>query len=447
MKKAIFSIVAKNYLPMANALGDSSKRVHPDIPFFVIVADPEDGMIVFEEQQYPIVPATALGIDRLEEMAFKYNVTEFCTALKPFSFDYFFRQGFEKVIYFDPDIYVFSSLDAIFEQLRLSSIVVTPHVCTLQKEYTGLVPEGMLMHTGIFNFGFCAISNSTNGRRIVEWWETRLIDQCYADKIDGLHTDQKWMDFMPSMIEDLYIERGLGYNVAIWNCHERQIKIRDNQFYVFNRINGSGLMPLVFFHYSNFIFDKATDISLFRPKYIQKFPDVDPVGDYYAERLANQNISDHIKLHTYYYDRFNNGIPINYFHRRLFRQLINSGYTFNNPFFTENSDSFYTLLKKNGLVNTSAGQISRKQNEMNFAGFDRKLMYVQMIAKIIMRIIGIDRYALLCKFAQRFVRPENQTFLINEVGNKIPFYNENRYINWQVTEKNVNRSILEKAQS
>ncbi|QJW88306.1 hypothetical protein HNV11_02410 [Spirosoma taeanense] len=438
MRKAVFSIVAKNYIPMANALGDSIKAQHPDVPFYIVVADQEDGVIRFDEQRYPVVQASQLGIDRagsgqLAEMAFKYNVTEFCTALKPFAFDFFFEQGFEQVIYFDPDIYVFASLDAIFDRLNQASVVVTPHVCTMQSQYTGLVPEGMLMHVGIFNFGFCAIASSANGRRVVEWWKIRLKDQCYADKIDGLHTDQKWMDFLPSLIEDLHIERGLGYNLAIWNWHERRIEAHNDAFWVVNRLDGTGLMPLVFFHYSNFLFSQAADRDKFRPKYIQKFPDVYAAGDYYANQLAREAIGEYSRLYTYTYATFDNGTPISHFHRRLFRRLLESGYLFAEPFRTGTAGSFYDLLKKNNLVSKPGQQAGGKQNEENFAGFEQKLAYIQRIARLIKGVIGMDRYALLCKFAQRFVRPENQTFLINEVGNRIPFYNENRYINWEVS--------------
>jgi hypothetical protein len=443
MDKVIFSIVAKNYLPMANALGDSIKLTHPDVPFFVVVADKEDGKLLFDQQRYPIVPATALGIENLEEIAFKYNITEFCTALKPFAFNYFFQQGFQRAIYFDPDIYVFSQLDSVFERLEQSALVVTPHFCTLENKYTGLVPEGMLMHVGIFNFGFCAISNSVSGRRIVEWWKIRLMDQCYADKIDGLHTDQKWMDFMPSLINDLHIERGLGYNVAIWNWHERQLENRQGKFWVKNRISGLDAMPLVFFHYSNFNFSRATNSNQFQPKYIQKFSDLTEASDYYAQRLADESIGEYSRLYEYSYAKFDDGTSISHFHRRLFRRLLESNYAFDKPFNTKDSSSFYKLLAKNGLIAKVARQGGHKQNEENFADFERKLYSIQIIARFIKAIIGINRYALLCKFAQRFVRPENQTFLISETGNKIPFYNENRYINWQDSDRQNTHLVIE----
>lgn len=429
MEKVVFSIVAKNYIPMANVLGDSLRKVHPDIAFFIVVADADENTLAQAPQHYPFIPATALCIDRLQEMAFKYNVTEFCTALKPFAFAYFFQQGAQRAIYFDPDIYVFSALDAIFDRLRTSSLVVTPHLCTMEMSYTGLVPEGMLMHVGIFNFGFCAIANTINGRRVVEWWQRRLVDQCYADKIDGLHTDQKWMDFLPSLIDDLHIERGLGYNMAIWNWHEREIEERQGAFWVFNRIDGTGLMPLAFFHFSNFNFSLAADVEQFRPKYSQPFADLYPVSAYYANQLAKEAMGQYRA--SYSYASFQDGTPISPFHRRLFRRLIESDYRFDEPFSAQGTGSFYALLKQNNLLSKPTQQVAGKLNEETFKDFDQKLLYLQKIARLIKQLIGIDRYVLLCKFAQRFVRPENQTFLIREIGSSIPFYNENRYINWE----------------
>lgn len=432
MSKVCFTIVAKNYIPMANALGDSIKKVHNDIPFFIIVADEEDDVIDFNTQRYPIVRNSDLEISQLDEMAFKYNVTEFCTSLKPFAFAYFFKKGFQKAIYFDPDIYVYGLLDSIYEKLSHHSIVVTPHVCTMEKQYTGLVPEGMLMHVGIFNFGFCAISNSENGQRIIEWWQDRLKEQCYADKIDGLHTDQKWIDFLPSLIDDMYIERGLGYNVAIWNWHERELYTSNGKFWVKNRINGSNDMPLIFFHYSNFSFSQAADLNKFKPKYMQKFSDINDTAQYYANVLAEEEIGKYSSLYSYTYATYKNKDVITHFHRRFFRRLLESGHTFESPFSVDKPNSFYGMMKKSNLLNTSTTVQIGKQNEENLADFSTKLYYLQKIAKFIKFIIGIERYSLLCKFAQRFVRPENQVFLISDdIVKEIPFYNENRYINWK----------------
>lgn len=272
MKQAVFTIVAQNYLTMGEVLGESVKHNNSNLDFYIIVADSNINSSVepeYGDKAQHIIGASELQIPKFNELAFKYNVTEFCTALKPFSFNYLLNKGYDKVIYFDPDIYVFSSLHPILDRLDSSSLIVTPHVCTLQNHYTGLVPEPMLMHVGIYNFGFCAFANTQNSASILEWWQTRLIDQCYADKLEALHTDQKWMDFIPSLTDDIYIERHLGCNMAIWNWHERLLHEEENKFWVSNRVQPSEKVLLIFFHFSNFSFGKAGDLKEFKPKYIK----------------------------------------------------------------------------------------------------------------------------------------------------------------------------------
>lgn len=75
---------------------------------------------------------------------------------------------------------------------------MTPHILTPQVDYTGLQNEGHLLFVGIYNFGFVGLNNSSQARSIVDWWKARLASQCFADKIEGLHVDQKWMDFIPA---------------------------------------------------------------------------------------------------------------------------------------------------------------------------------------------------------------------------------------------------------
>ena len=91
-----------------------------------------------------------------------------------------FGQGYEKVGYLDPDTYVTNSLDYLWNELEKYSIILTPHVSNLELDYTGAVPEDDILHTGVFNLGFCFMKNNEVGQAIANWWCIRLKDQCYA---------------------------------------------------------------------------------------------------------------------------------------------------------------------------------------------------------------------------------------------------------------------------
>ncbi|WP_019988360.1 hypothetical protein [Rudanella lutea] len=425
--EAIFTIVAKNYIPLAKVLGDSICKHHPDTPFYIVVADTADGLIDFSNQAYPIIPSEDLSIPSMKELAFKYNVTEFCTALKPFAYKYFFQKGYNKVLYFDPDIYVFSPLNKIYGELDSASMVITPHYQTPEPIYSGIFREGNILFAGIFNLGFCGISNTIEGNRIIEWWCQRLQSHCYADRTDGLHVDQKWVDFIPVLFSHVHVERGLGYNIAIWNWHEREISYHDDKYWVKNRITGGAEEPVIFYHYSNYKFKLANSFENFIPVNSNRFPDIKTISEFYANLLVQENISSKLSILKYSFSTFDNNMPVTQFHRRFLRQLLDMNVSFEDPFLTEPQDSFFNILQKSGLI--VYNDSSDKLNEINFKGFDRKIAYINTMAKITKKILGFERYALLCKFMFRYVRPENQLFLLKQDKIKPSFVNENRYIN------------------
>ena len=138
MRNIAFTICAKNYIGLAQVLEKSIKNNNPEIEFYIFVADEFE-----EEQLLPnnvLIAREVLDIsdDEWNQMTFKYDLTEFCTSIKPTCFKYVFEECKpDKCIYFDPDIFVFSSLDNIYEQLNNYSIILTPHITTLEINYSG----------------------------------------------------------------------------------------------------------------------------------------------------------------------------------------------------------------------------------------------------------------------------------------------------------------------
>jgi hypothetical protein len=123
---AIFTIVAKNYIGLAQVLGQSIRK-HSNVDFFIFVADEWDE----NNASHLALPANVLfakkclNVDDMQwnELAFKYNLVEFCTSIKPKCFQYLFHQkGYRHVVFSDPDVFFFNSPDEIFTQLDSCSI-------------------------------------------------------------------------------------------------------------------------------------------------------------------------------------------------------------------------------------------------------------------------------------------------------------------------------------
>lgn len=263
----VITICAKNYIGLSLILGQSVKKFDKNCQFLIFVADvmsaedkkrldvPEN--VIFSKEVLPIS-------EKLwNEMAFKYNLTEFCTAIKPFCLEWVFENTkSDKVIYFDPDILVYNSLDIIWKQLDKSSFFITPHILTIETEFSGQVKEEGVLFSGMYNLGFIGIKKSDSTKKMLDWWKNRLTYKCYADNLNFYFFDQKWIDFLPCFFsqDEVFICRNLGLNLAPWNYYERKIIDIDGKHFVKSRIVGDiPTVPLIFVHYSGYNYKSLLD--------------------------------------------------------------------------------------------------------------------------------------------------------------------------------------------
>jgi hypothetical protein len=114
----VCTVISKNYLAQARVLVASFKEHHPDIPFYVLLADKLDGYFDPRKEQFELLELDQLDIPDPDRFRFHYNVLEHDTAVKPYFFSCLLRNyGLKKLVYLDPDIQVLDRLDNLFSLL------------------------------------------------------------------------------------------------------------------------------------------------------------------------------------------------------------------------------------------------------------------------------------------------------------------------------------------
>ena len=405
MKDVIFTICARNYLAQALALKVSLKQTNPQRDFYIFIADKQD-----EINDVDVVFLHESWIPGWVKMAFKYNVIEFSTAIKPFCINYLFKK-YEKVVFVDPDTYATDSFDFIFNALDEKDLMITPHYNEIQENYTGAVPEEEILFVGIYNLGFLGIKKSTVGNKVIAWWMNRLANKCYADKIDALHVDQKWFDFIPGFFpNNVLISHHSGINAAIWNLHERELVIKNDKYYMINKVTQEQF-PLLFFHFSGFNPEMSSIINRRHPNYnTDSFPSFKPLFKEYTELVLVNNFERFTNI-PYGFNTYNNNEKITPLHRRLLRQLEGQ-ISINDPFDT--NGSFYKLLKENKLLTGIVITDSSYSNPNNVYNRDNDIKRGILFLKFLKRVIGIKYYNYLLVFFSEFHRLERQELLINK---------------------------------
>ena len=328
MKAAYFTICAKNYLAYALTLYQSVQRIDAERPFYIFLSDELDGTRAPSGPNLHIIEGKELGLPAYWDMAFRYSVLEFATAIKPGCFSFLFdQQDMDAAIYLDPDIYVSSALEEVFEAFSEgASAVLTPHTTTPYND-TFQPDDLQIMRSGIFNLGFGAFRNTPEARSFVDWWGKHLETDCRVDIEKGLFVDQKFMDFAPAFLNALTILKHPGYNIAYWNLHERTIK-NENKGWIANDL------PVRFFHFSGIVPEAPIKFSKHQTRFeMASIGDLAEMATQYCKALSDNNHSLWKTL-SYKYDKFRTGEKIPTIARRAYGEHIpsNPALTFEEAF-------------------------------------------------------------------------------------------------------------------
>lgn len=255
-KTAYVTIVSNNYLHFARTLMQSVAACHADVDRYCVVVDKDLSFAKELDREFRTISLDQLQLPDGEDFLFQYTVLELNTAVKPWALDYLLSQGYDRVVYIDPDIYLYRPLQEVLALLEGDvDIVLTPHL--LRPIDDSYHPTELdIRRAGTYNLGFCAIKNSDNTRNYLRWWQKKLRHDCVVDFERGVFVDQSWMDLVPGMFDRVAVLRHPGYNVAYWNLAQRSVVYEaETDDY---RVDGH---PLVFFHYSGLNYRKPQNVS------------------------------------------------------------------------------------------------------------------------------------------------------------------------------------------
>lgn len=415
-KKAAFTIVAKNYIGLATILGESLKRHDPDVDFRIFVADEKaaempklPGEVVFARD--------VLGYteDEWTDKSFKYDLTAFCTSIKPACFKYLIGLGYEKLVYFDPDIFIFSSICGIYESLDRYAILLVPHIAGVHVDFKGEHAEETVLWEGTFNLGFCALRNSVEASLMLDWWEDRLKTQCFADVTGSQFYDQKWMMLLPGFFDAdaVHVIRDLGVNLAPWNFFEREVfKAADGSWRVRWRNTSGNGDPVVFIHFAGYDYRALSEGKVERLRlYLKDYPDISEVLSEYQDALMadKETLREYLGL-PYTYNYYDNGDLVEKYHRKLYDGLVKQGRKIRHPF-SSAKGSFWAALKRHGMISRRAVKADQ-YSDKTFPTYKRDKSRMNTLFKWAFRILGYDRFNLFTRALFNYAKPDHHFFLL-----------------------------------
>jgi hypothetical protein len=163
-----------------------------------------------------LIPLSSLESDALLKIKPSRSVAEYCWTLTPFLPAFVMKNEptVSRVTYLDADLFFFRPPSILLEELDRSgaSALITEHAYDPRYDQSATA--------GRFCVQFVTFLNVDSARKILNWWQERCIEWCFARHEDGKFGDQKYLDQWPELFgRQVHIVENKKFTLAPWNAH------------------------------------------------------------------------------------------------------------------------------------------------------------------------------------------------------------------------------------
>lgn len=229
------------------ALHDSLSRFCRPFTLWVVALDREveEQLTKLALDDLRVVPLSELETPALLAVKDGRTRGEYCWTLTPFLPTLIFDRAPEaqRVTYLDADLYFFGPAAPLFAELDASGkdVLITEHAYAPRYDRSAT--------SGRFCVQFNVFTRTAAARRVLEWWQARCLEWCFARYERGLFGDQKYLDQWPALFGDVvHILRAVDLTLAPWNV---------------DHLNPDGKKRPAFYHFQGFRILGADHVKLY----------------------------------------------------------------------------------------------------------------------------------------------------------------------------------------
>lgn len=148
------------------------------------------------------------------------------------------RDTYRSATYLDSDLFFFSDVRLLLEEIKEASIVITPHRFAPKWSH--------YIKNGIYNVSWVGFSGDEESEWCLNRWASQCIAWCYLRNEDGKYADQGYLDSWPDEYRGVHPIEHIGAGTAPWNL----------QGYAIGGTPGSPTVdgvPVIWYHMHEFL--------------------------------------------------------------------------------------------------------------------------------------------------------------------------------------------------
>jgi hypothetical protein len=248
-----------NYLLKGLAMLRSLAAHCPDAKTYVLCMDEETRTLLDRIDPPGTVRLSLSDIEDEALLAVKpgRSLAEYCWTLSPCLPWYLLERHpeIDCITYLDADLYFFSPVEPLFEEIGPASIAVIEH--------RFVEPLQHLEIRGRFCVEWVGFRRDEQGLACLRRWREQCIEWCFYKLEEDRMADQKYLDAWPARYSSLHVIEHPGAGLAPWNYARYRIAKVGTGSEGRPRFTSDG-EPLVFYHFhqlqflENRTFDRAS---------------------------------------------------------------------------------------------------------------------------------------------------------------------------------------------
>lgn len=272
--KFFCTLFDKNYLIKGVAMIDSLIENCPAAYIYVLCMDDyvHKYLSKFASENVILISLENFETEQLLNLKKTRSIAEYCWTLSPCLPSYVLSEHplIDQITYLDADLYFYSSVSPIFEEIGDSSIAIIEH-----RFISELIDR---LVNGRFCVEWVTFRRDYEGMKCLARWREQCIDWCFYRLEDGKMGDQKYLDEWPGLYENCHIIENIGAGIAPWNYGDYEISNGDRGILICNE-------PLIFYHFHQFQISSKGKFERLSRFYSERWSVPDVIYIAYERRL------------------------------------------------------------------------------------------------------------------------------------------------------------------
>ena len=273
-KKYFCTLFDRNYLFKGVAMINSLVAHCPNALIYVLCMDDVTKSMLDQLNNAQIATISLDEVETKELLIAKRErgVAEYCWTLSPCLPFYLLLKysNIDLITYLDADLFFYSSLEPLFDEIKNSSIAIIEH-----RFIPRLKPMEVM---GRFCVQWVSFRNDEQGMACLKKWRDQCIEWCFYRLEDGKMGDQKYLDDWPNLYSQCKIIEHLGAGVAPWNYSNYNFSKKNTNLYVDQSI-------LIFYHFHQFQIFKDNKFDRLSEYYTQERKEPNEVYVVYEQTI------------------------------------------------------------------------------------------------------------------------------------------------------------------